>query len=125
MTSDEMTQVFRLQAAICKTLADTSRLMILYELQDGERSVGRLATGLGLSQSNVSRHLAVLREQGVVDTSRDGTTIYYRLSDPKITDACRIMREILEGRLARSHQLSVNMKIEKNHGYQVLIEESL
>lgn len=117
MISDEMIHVFRLQAAICKTLADSNRLMILYELKDGERSVGRLATGLGLSQSNVSRHLSILREQGVVDTCRDGTTIYYRLSDPKITDACRIMREILERRLARNHRLSVNIKIEKDHGH--------
>ena len=116
MITVEMMRVFRLQADLCKTLADANRLMILYELEDGERSVGRLAAGLGLSQSNVSRHLAVLREQGVVNTCRDGTTIYYRLSDPKITQACTIMREILEGRLARSHLLSFNMKIKKDNG---------
>ena len=117
MITEEMAQIFRLQASLCKTLADANRLMILYELKNGERSVGRLAAGLGLSQSNVSRHLAVLREQGVVDTCRDGTTIYYRLYDAKITEACRIIREILEGRLARNHRLSVDMKIEKDHGY--------
>jgi DNA-binding transcriptional ArsR family regulator len=118
-------QVFRLQAAICKTLADANRLMILYELKDGERSVGRLAAELGLSQSNVSRHLSVLREQGVVDSCRNGTSIYYSLSDPKITEACRIMRDILERRLARSYRMTVNLKSVKDLGYHVTIEESL
>lgn len=125
MVTDEMVQVFRLQAAICKTLADANRLMILYELKDGERSVGRLAAELGLSQSNVSRHLSVLREQGVVDSCRNGTSIYYSLSDPKITEACRIMRDILERRLARSYRMTVNLKMVKDLGYHVTIEESL
>ena len=113
MITKEFVQVFRLQAALCKTLADANRLMILYELKKGERSVGQLASELCLPQSNVSRHLAVLREQGVVDTWRRGTTINYSLSDPKITQACNMMLEILEKRLARSQQLSVNIKIEK------------
>lgn len=99
--------------------------MILYELRDGESSVGGLAAGHGLSPRNVSRCFAVLREQVIVDTCRSGTTIHYRLSNPKITQACRIIREILEEPLAGSHRLSVNMKMEKDHGYQISVEESL
>ncbi|MBI4284805.1 MAG: winged helix-turn-helix transcriptional regulator [Chloroflexi bacterium] len=105
MIDEHAAQLFRLQADICKTLGDPNRLMILHELSQGETPVGQLAASLGLSQSNVSRHLAVLRERGVVQTRREGTTIYYSLASPKIAQACDLVREVLEGRLARSQSL--------------------
>lgn len=98
-------QLFKLQADICKTLADPNRLMLLHELRDGEKSVGQLVSALGLPQSNVSRHLAVLREGGIVLTRRDGTTIYYRLASPKIGEACDLVRDVLESHLAESQAL--------------------
>jgi ArsR family transcriptional regulator, virulence genes transcriptional regulator len=100
-------QLFQLQADICKTLADPSRLMMLYELKNGERSVGQLVTLLDLPQSNVSRHLAVLRERGLVVTRREGTTIYYNLADPKIAEACSMVREVLQSQLDH-HQAMAN-----------------
>lgn len=99
------TQLVKLQADICKTLADPNRLMIIHELREGEKSVGQLVSNLGLPQSNVSRHLAVLREGGIVLTRRDGTTIYYRLANPKIGRACDLVRDVLESRLAESQAL--------------------
>ena len=76
-------ELFRLQAEICKTLSDPNRLMLLHELREGEKSVGQLVSALALPQSNVSRHLAVLRERSLVETRREGTMIYYRLGNPK------------------------------------------
>jgi len=105
MTDERMIQLFNLQADICKTLADPTRLMILYELKKGETSVGQLTAILGLPQSNVSRHLAVLRERALVTTRRDGTTIYYCLANPKIAKACDIVREVLESQLMHSQSL--------------------
>ncbi len=63
--------------------------------------MGQLVSSLELPQSSVSRHLAVLRERGVVLTRRDGTTIYYRLASPKIGEACDLVREVLESVIAR------------------------
>ena len=98
-------ELFRLQADICKTLADANRLMLLHQLRDGEKSVSQLVSETGLTQSNVSRHLAVLRERSLVDTRRDGTTIYYRLGNEKIVEACDMVRGVLQSRLARNQAL--------------------
>ena len=100
MIDERTMKIFSLQADICKTLADPTRLMILHELKEGELSVGQLAINLNLPQSNVSRHLAVMRERGIVTTRRAGTTIYYSLTSPRITEACEIIHEILENRLS-------------------------
>jgi DNA-binding transcriptional ArsR family regulator len=106
MIDEKTIHLLKLQAEICKTLSDPNRLMILHELRQGEMSVGQLTINLGLPQSNVSRHLAVLRERGVVNTRRDRTSIYYSLSDPKIAQACDLVREVLEGNLTRSQKLA-------------------
>lgn len=66
-------------AALLKELANPSRLLILCQLIDGEKSVGELCKVIDLSQSSVSQHLARLREAGVVDTERRGQMVYYRL----------------------------------------------
>ena len=105
MIEESQAYLFKLQADICHTLADQTRLMILHELRSGEKSVGQLVSDLELPQANVSRHLAILRERGVVFTRREGTTIYYRLSSPKIAEACKLVREVLEDQLARSQTL--------------------
>lgn len=87
---DEMDDVARIAARagdaaeFLKSLASEPRLMILCALLQGERSVGTLVHGLGLSQPNVSQHLARLRVQGLVGARRTGTTIHYRLTDPTV-----------------------------------------
>lgn len=105
-------ELFRLQAEICKTLSDPNRLMLLHELRDGERSVGQLVSKLTLPQSNVSRHLAVLRERSLVETRRDGTTIYYRLANAKIGEACDLVREVLQSHLMRNQELVNSMQMD-------------
>jgi len=90
----EKTAIYRLHAEFCKTLADANRLLIINELSKGEMSVGELTLRLGLKQSNVSKHLAVMRERGLVRTRRDGASIYYTLSDSRISDAIGLLREI-------------------------------
>ena len=66
---------------LLKGLANESRLMIMCVLSEGEVSVGQLNQRIKLSQSALSQHLAVLREQGLVQTRRESQTIYYRLAD--------------------------------------------
>ena len=107
--AENRAELFELQAEICKTMGDANRLMILHELRAGEMSVGQLVTKLSLPQSNVSHHLSVLRDGGIVLTRRDGTTIYYRLADERIATACDMVREVLEGRLVRTRALSTSL----------------
>lgn len=67
--------------SLLKGLANESRLMIMCVLAEGEFSVGQLNERIQLSQSALSQHLAVLRDQGLVQTRRESQTIYYRLED--------------------------------------------
>jgi len=70
--------------AFLRALASRHRLMILCSLIEGERSVGELGRHLALTQSNLSRHLAMLREEGLVATRREGTVIYYRIGSERV-----------------------------------------
>jgi DNA-binding transcriptional ArsR family regulator len=68
---------------LLKALSNRHRLLIVCQLIDGERSVGDLAGFLGLRDSTVSQHLALLRKDGLVSARRDAQTIYYSIaSDP-------------------------------------------
>lgn len=81
-------------AKLLRALANERRLMILCQLADGERSVGELQPRVGLSQSALSQHLAVLREEGVVATRREGQTIWYRIDDPAAVKVVATLAEI-------------------------------
>lgn len=102
---DLESRLFQLQAEICKTLADPHRLKIVHELRQGEKSVGQLVAILNIPQSNVSRHLAIMRERNIVQTRRDGTSVFYSLANPKIGDACDSVRKILESQLLQNREL--------------------
>lgn len=77
-----------------RSLASRHRLMILCRLTEGECSVGELVRCLGLTQSNLSRHLAMLREEGLVATRREGVVIHYRIASarvrPILAELCRL-----------------------------------
>ncbi|MEJ8568705.1 metalloregulator ArsR/SmtB family transcription factor [Elongatibacter sediminis] len=77
--------------SLLKGLANESRLMIMCVLSEGEQSVGELNQRIHLSQSALSQHLGVLREQGLVQTRRESQTIHYRLAN---TPALGIVREL-------------------------------
>lgn len=101
-----MDEIYSLQADVLKTLASPRRLEILHRLAEGPCEVGRLAEELGLSQPNVSQHLAVLRSAGVVEAERDGREVRYRLADDDVIVACSIMRGVLQRRIRRLAGLS-------------------
>lgn len=109
MDADEMAMLER-QALICQALSDPKRLWILHALANGERSVGDLAEGLGVGIANASQHLSVLRSRGLVESRREGTTVFYRLAYPETMDACRIFRRILARQLADTGRLSGLLK---------------
>ncbi|EQB05554.1 MULTISPECIES: ArsR/SmtB family transcription factor [Sphingomonadaceae] len=80
-------------ATLLRVLANERRLMILCQLADGELSVGQIQPRVGLSQSALSQHLALLREEGIVATRRAAQTIYYRIVDPA---ALRVIATLAE-----------------------------
>ena len=84
-----------MHAELCKTLADEKRLKIIYMLGGKEKSVSELIKNTGLRQANLSQHLAILRQKGVVTSRRDGTAIYYKIAFPKMVKACNLIRDVL------------------------------
>ncbi|AQR61359.1 ArsR family transcriptional regulator [Brevundimonas sp. LM2] len=81
-------------AALLRALANEKRLMILCQLGDREMSVGQMLPLVGLSQSALSQHLAKLRDEALVDTRREGTTIFYRITEPAVLKVIAVLAEI-------------------------------
>ena len=77
--SENMTAAADQAADLLKSLANRHRLLIVCQLIDKERSVGELTAFLGIRDSTVSQHLAVLRREGIVSARRDGQTIWYSI----------------------------------------------
>lgn len=72
-------------ASVMKALANPRRLLILCQLAEaGSASVNALAAAVGLSQSALSQHLALMRDEGLVTFDRDGQTLNYRIADPRV-----------------------------------------
>ena len=80
--------------------------MIINELRNGERVVSDLVKILKVPQAVVSRHLAHLRNRGVLKARREGTSVYYSLADPKIVEACDLVHQVLLNRLAENKELA-------------------
>ena len=99
-----------MQAEICQTLASPKRLQIVNLLKGGELSVGEMVRAMGVPKANASQHLSIMRQKGLIIARREGTTIFYRLASPKITEACSIMREVLLTLLAGQETLSRNIR---------------
>jgi DNA-binding transcriptional ArsR family regulator len=109
----ENKRIFELHASICRTFSHPKRLEILNLLRLGELSVSEMAEQMGVSLANVSQHLAILRDKKVVVTRREGVNVYYRISNPKIVQACDLMREVLLEQLTRSGELAEVMQQEE------------
>jgi DNA-binding transcriptional ArsR family regulator len=106
MTRPPESEIRELHAQFCQALADPTRIMLLYTLAESPRNVGELASDLKLSQPNVSRHLKVLRERGMVMATREGANVVYSLADKRVIKALDLMREVLGDQLARRAQLA-------------------
>jgi ArsR family transcriptional regulator len=95
-----------IQASLLRAMASPQRLRIVHLLGVAPREVNELARELGTGQAAMSQHLAAMRAVGLVDATREGRTVRYRLSDPEILEACGLMREALVRRLARLGDLA-------------------
>jgi ArsR family transcriptional regulator len=104
-------RVYQLHAAVCRAIGHPVRMKVLDLLREGEECVCRLAPQVGVTESNLSQLLAVLRRTGIVETRRDGHSIYYRVRDPRIFEIIDRMRAILADQLARAENLAAVLQV--------------
>lgn len=82
-----------------KVLSEPIRLQILHKLQEGETSVNELTEAIATSQPNVSKHLKMLQNAGVVKREQKGNSVYYSIADESIFTLCELVCDSLETRL--------------------------
>jgi DNA-binding transcriptional ArsR family regulator len=100
-------KLFALQENTLKVVANQKRLEIIQLLNNRELSVSAMVEMLGIRQANLSQHLSLLREAKIVTARRDGVTISYSLTGPKVARACSLIKEFLR------EQNSANPEIEE------------
>ena len=106
MQQPKKSEIQLLHAQICQALADPTRILLLYQLAESPKNVTELVTALNMSQPTVSRHLKVLREQGMATTERIGTMVRYSLADHRVIEALDLMRAVLTDNLAQKSALA-------------------
>lgn len=102
-TSNKKT-VYELQAQICSALAHPIRLEILDLISDGEKNAGELLEILQIPKANLSQHLSVLKDGGVIVARKEGLFQYFSLAIPKIKEACGMIKGILSERIAQEDE---------------------
>jgi len=118
MQQPQEAEIQLFHAQICQALADPTRILLLYRLAEGPQNVGELAAALKVSQPTVSRHLKVLRERGMVTSTRHGATVEYRLIDDRPIQALDLLRSVLRDSLSRNAELA-GVLSESNEGKEV------
>jgi ArsR family transcriptional regulator len=100
-----------LHANICSALAEPSRILILYALNEKPRNVSDLAKELNLSQPTASRHLNLLRERGLVSAQREGQSVIHTLTDQRVIQALDLLRAVLADKLKSQASLMETVNI--------------
>jgi DNA-binding transcriptional ArsR family regulator len=97
--------IYVLKAEFFRILGHPVRVRILELLREGERTVGDLQGQLGLDSSGTSQHLGALRKQRLLESRRQGTSVYYRVRDPRLFQLLEVARQILSSNLADTQAL--------------------
>ena len=95
--------IFESQAALLKALGQPTRLQILDLLKDGERCVCEIFPAISQEQANVSKHLSIMKQAGILECRKDGLRIIYRIKDPKILNLMAGVSKLLKSQ-AREQQ---------------------
>ena len=97
--------LYEMQAKVCAALGNAKRIQIIDLLQDDEKQAGTLVQEMGISKANLSQHLHVLKNNGILQSRREGVSIFYKITNPKIISACQLMREVLIDQLDEAVKL--------------------
>jgi DNA-binding transcriptional ArsR family regulator len=101
--------VHEVKANLFRVLGHPARVRILEILRDGERSVGALQAELGLDSSGTSQHLAALRRIGLLQSRREGTSVFYRVDDDRVFDLLSAGRDIINRQLVEQQSILVEL----------------
>lgn len=88
-----------------RTLAHPARIQVLELLRDGERAVGELIPGIGLEPSHLSQHLGTLRRANIVQCRKKGSSVLYKVSDPRVFDLLEVAKDVITGSLSEAREL--------------------
>lgn len=97
------------QASILKALGQPTRLQILELLKDGERCVCEIFPAINQEQANVSKHLSILRQAGILESRKDGLRILYRIKTPEILVLLDGVSRLLKARASEQHQMMARL----------------
>lgn len=93
-------EISQLEANLCYAFVDSTRILILYALNEKPHNVTELTRHLGTTQPKISRHLKILRDLGLVFTTRQGVTVTYELADHRLIEALNILHDVLRDSIA-------------------------
>jgi len=102
--------IYQVKADFFKTLGHPARIRVLELLRDGECSVGELIPGVGIEASHLSQQLGILRRANIVQVRKEGATVLYSVTDPRIFELLEVARAILTSSLAGSSQLLAELQ---------------
>jgi DNA-binding transcriptional ArsR family regulator len=103
-------EVCMMEAELCSAFSDPTRILILYELDEHPKTVTELTAALNLPQPTVSRHLKTLRDHGLVNAERQGTSMLYQLSDRRLLEALDILRTVMRDRIVHRANLVADVE---------------
>ena len=104
--------IYRLKAEFFKMLGHPARVRILELLKEGEQSVGALQAELGLDSSGTSQHLTAMRRMGLLESRREGTSVFYRVADPRMFKLLETARQVLTSQLEQTRDLLGDLEAE-------------
>lgn len=107
--SQSDSSIYEMQAEICSALASPVRLHILDLLSNQELTVGQLLDVLQIPKANLSQHIAVLKDAGIIQSRKEGLYQYMSLSVPKIKDACSLVRAVLVEKIANEEKKNIEI----------------
>jgi ArsR family transcriptional regulator len=98
-------KIYEIHAEMCKVFTSPTRIELIFLLEGGRKCVSELIELTGLNQPNISQHLQLMKDKKIVKTEKEGNRVFYTLTNPKISEAFEIIREILEEQLSESKKL--------------------
>lgn len=103
-------ELYKIHADFCKFMGNPKRIEILFLLGEQEMCVDEIASAMDVKVPNISQHLAVMREKGIVEVRREGTKMYYTLANPKTLEACIIMRDAMVEQMEKQFEMIKEIK---------------
>jgi ArsR family transcriptional regulator len=97
-------EMARQQADICAVFANHRRILILWTLVDQEKSVSEIATAIDASLQSTSQHLHLMKDKGILQSRREGQTVYYRVANHNIAAKCSLLIEKRHNQLTKHNQ---------------------